>query len=248
MQRFSRAVLRQRPSLRPRASRALTTLPQCEKTLEESLKRAQLSPAEFWGEQASVLKWKRPFDAVEDHNVASGRIAWFTGGRLNVAGAEGGREGEGGEERGRKGGEKKRNERKQNSSFFSSPFSSSLLSPSLQCCTAALLSAPSSTLSVCAFSEKNPRVAGPVSLLKTARERTRPAMLLPALAALCQEPQPLKDVTAAVLSRARDREREKGGRGRKDYERNRAEWDHQPCGSADCRLRLTRCSFQSPEL
>lgn len=61
-------------------------LPQCEQTLQTSLNEAQSSPAEFWARQATLLKWHGEYDAVEAHDIDSGRIAWFPGGRLNVAG------------------------------------------------------------------------------------------------------------------------------------------------------------------
>ncbi|MCY3919114.1 MAG: acetate--CoA ligase [Chloroflexi bacterium] len=40
----------------------------------------------FWREQAeSLLDWMAPFETVVDENLASGRIGWFLGGRLNVS-------------------------------------------------------------------------------------------------------------------------------------------------------------------
>ena len=40
----------------------------------------------FWREQAeSLLDWMAPFETVVDEDLASGRIGWFLGGRLNVS-------------------------------------------------------------------------------------------------------------------------------------------------------------------
>ena len=40
----------------------------------------------FWREQAeSLIDWMAPFETVVDEDLASGRIGWFLGGRLNVS-------------------------------------------------------------------------------------------------------------------------------------------------------------------
>jgi len=43
------------------------------------------SPESFWGKQAEAyLSWDRKWDSVLDYDFEEGRIAWFSGGRINV--------------------------------------------------------------------------------------------------------------------------------------------------------------------
>ncbi|MEK6775519.1 MAG: acetate--CoA ligase [bacterium] len=42
-------------------------------------------PDRFWGEVAKRVHWFRPWNKVRDSDFANARIAWFTGGKLNVS-------------------------------------------------------------------------------------------------------------------------------------------------------------------
>ena len=46
-------------------------------------KRSLEDPEGFWGEQAKLLDWDKPWDKVLDWKPPYGR--WFVGGRLNVS-------------------------------------------------------------------------------------------------------------------------------------------------------------------
>lgn len=49
--------------------------------------QAARDPSAFWGPLArGSLAWDTPFHTVSDCDFASGKIAWFLGGRLNVSG------------------------------------------------------------------------------------------------------------------------------------------------------------------
>ena len=53
----------------------------------EELRRRSVEDREaFWAEQANAhLDWMRPFETVAEEDFATGRIAWFSGGALNVS-------------------------------------------------------------------------------------------------------------------------------------------------------------------
>ena len=42
-------------------------------------------PDRFWDHQASLLTFFHPYDEVVEENFAAAELAWFTGGKLNVA-------------------------------------------------------------------------------------------------------------------------------------------------------------------
>ncbi len=52
-----------------------------EKMYKESLE----NPDRFWGEAAERLHWFKKWDKVRDSDFANAKIAWFSGGKLNVS-------------------------------------------------------------------------------------------------------------------------------------------------------------------
>ena len=51
---------------------------------EELFKRSVDDPETWWAEQASALKWQRPWDSVLDWSEAP-FAKWFIGGKINAA-------------------------------------------------------------------------------------------------------------------------------------------------------------------
>lgn len=90
-----RYAARGRHLLRHIAQRHAAALPSCASTHAAAIDSAQADGGEaFWRENAQrELQWRRPFSAVQDHDLDAGRIAWFPGGMLNVAGALGSADG-----------------------------------------------------------------------------------------------------------------------------------------------------------
>ncbi|MCK9564378.1 MAG: AMP-binding protein, partial [Bacteroidales bacterium] len=52
----------------------------------ELYQRSVEQPEQFWAEQAETfLTWDKPWDKVVEADMAAGDVAWFIGGKLNVA-------------------------------------------------------------------------------------------------------------------------------------------------------------------
>ena len=52
----------------------------------EMYQRSVADPDQFWAEQAhQFLTWDRPWDRVCEADMKTGKVAWFAGGKLNVA-------------------------------------------------------------------------------------------------------------------------------------------------------------------
>ncbi|MBS4032486.1 MAG: acetate--CoA ligase [Clostridiales bacterium] len=52
---------------------------------EEMYNRSISDPDGFWAEMAGQLDWFKPWDKVVDFDFVNAKIAWFTGGKLNVS-------------------------------------------------------------------------------------------------------------------------------------------------------------------